>query len=81
MYDEERDCPVMSAGIVQLETGPTDAQLAQQYQHEMRTALDVLCKIMTAANRNKMEVAFQLLPNAFGETTIAMLQIKKVLLT
>lgn len=68
-----------SANVTKLNTPPSDAQLAEQYRHEMRAALEVVCKVMTRANRDKIDVAFQLGVDAFGQQTIMILKLSKVL--
>lgn len=62
-----------------IQTGPSDTQLAEQYRQEMRAALHFVCAIMTKANRDKIEILFQLGNDAFGQQNIQMLKISKVL--
>lgn len=62
-----------------IETGPTDAQLGEQYREEMRQALTYVCNVMTRANRDKIGVAYSLGNDAFGQTIISQLVISKVL--
>lgn len=62
-----------------VQTGPSDAVLAEQYRQEMRAALQAVCNIMTRANRDKIEIAFQLGVDAFGQQNIQLLKLSKVL--
>lgn len=68
------------ANVVHLNTEPTDAQLAEYYQKEIKARLQAVCDIITQANRNKIEVQFQLGPDGFGRSTVQAIKISKVLL-
>lgn len=61
------------------ETGPSDAQLAEQYRQEVRAKLQVVCDVLTRANRDKLEITWAIGADAFGQATIQVLKISKVL--
>lgn len=79
MDDFDKRGPMTSPNVMQLNTPPTDAQLAEQYRQEMRAALEHVCKVMTRANRDQIDIAFQLGIDAFGQQTVMILKLSKVL--
>ena len=54
------------SGLTALYQKPSNCDLAEKYRAEMQAALDVVCRIMGEASRNKFEIQFSLGADAIG---------------
>lgn len=79
-FDEiKEDADANVRGLHAVQTGPTDAQLAEQYRQEIRAKLQVVCDVLTRANRDKLDIVWAIGTDAFGQAIIQVLKISKVL--